>query len=73
MPEVRSFDVGTTIMTYVVCPKKRNLPRLHHTICEARCAGYKECNAYRAWYKETTGEILGGDKLKKTRRRRKTK
>ena len=34
------------MVDYIVCPKKRNSPRLNIRICEAKCKERHQCEAY---------------------------
>lgn len=59
-------------MDYITCHKRHNRPRLHNTVCEAICKKYKQCPNYKEWYKAVNGKEMGADKLRKSRRRKKT-
>jgi len=36
---------------YIVCPKKRNNPRIDIRICERKCALKDDCEAYHSFHK----------------------
>lgn len=34
---------------YIVCPSKRNAPRMNIAVCTTRCSAKEECSAYKAY------------------------
>ena len=58
-------DAPTVLNEYLVCDQKHKKPRIHHSICEARCKKFKKCPYYGEWYREYYGEELEKPKPKR--------
>lgn len=43
---------------YLYCSRKKNNPRVHHSVCEKNCNKYKKCTSYAKWYESTGGEVV---------------
>jgi hypothetical protein len=54
---MRKHNVEPVLKTeFLCCNKKKTKPRLHYTICEAKCKKYKECHSYKDWHYEYYGK-----------------
>jgi hypothetical protein len=59
LPEENSQEVESILKnSHICCPKRKDRARLHHKICEDKCAHKNDCLNYRSWFKETFGEDL---------------
>jgi len=54
MSKMRKNDDSEYLTPYLVCLKKRNKPRVHHSVCEERCSKSKNCVYYRTWLRHNT-------------------
>jgi len=65
------------MINYLYCYKKRNNPRVHHSVCEEKCNKIKKCVFYKEWHARVYGEPLKTEiirpKTKTKRRPRKKK
>lgn len=59
---------------YLYCLKKKNSPRVHHTVCEKSCKRFRKCLYYKNWCEVTHDKSLikkiNKDKKKKSKKSR---